>query len=107
MKYFAVYDDNGKAVSVGSVNAETLNQPEITKTEYDAIVAEMAAETEKADYADRVYRGEFTLAEVPTEWQDEVQMMVDGIIAAEGVYDPDNAEISDEDALAIIKGVAE
>lgn len=100
MIYFAAYDENGRLVSVGYTSAQTTTGTEITREEYEALSAEISA---KAEYAEKLYLGEITIENVPEEWRADVQEMVDERMAAEGEYDPD--EISDEEALDIIKGV--
>ena len=51
---------------------------------------------------DKLYSGEITIAEVPTDWQEEIQRRVDERIAAEG--EAAEQDISAEEALDIILG---
>ena len=72
---------------------------EITEAEYNALLAEIR---EKAALVDKLYSGEITIAEVPTDWQEEIQRRVDERIAAEG--EAAEQDISAEEALDIILG---
>ena len=72
---------------------------EITKAEYNTLLAEIR---EKAALVDKLYNGEITIADVPTEWQEEIQRRVDERIAAEGTAA--EQDISAEEALDIILG---
>lgn len=98
MRYFAEYDEKGKLIAIGAGDA--LNGVEITKEEYEALAADIALTFECVD---KVYRGEMTVEEVSERLQENVQEQVDARIADFGPYDPD--EISDEEAMDIIKGV--
>lgn len=98
MRYFAEYDEKGKLIAIGAGDA--LDGVDITKEEYEALEAEIA---QKAELAEMVYRCEIAIGDVPEEWQADVQERVDEMIADIGPYDPD--EISDEEAMDIIKGV--
>lgn len=103
MTYFAIYD-NGKLISVGYTSSSTTTGVEITQEEYEALSVEITA---KAEYVDRVYCGDIAIEDVPAEWQEDVQMQVDAMIADFGPYDPNTEpEITDEEALAIIQGVS-
>lgn len=94
MRYYAEYD-SGKVVAVGTGFGGT----EITKDEYNAVLAEIR---EKAALVDKLYSGEITIADVPTEWQEEIQRRVDERIAAEGAAA--EQDIPAEEALNIILG---
>lgn len=72
---------------------------EITEEEYNALLAEIR---EKAALADKLYTGEITIADVPTEWQEEIQRRVNERIAAEGTAE--EQDIPAEEALNIILG---
>lgn len=103
MRYFAEYDKNGKLIAIGAGDA--LNGVEITETEYNALAAEIEKKAvQVAEYVEKVYCGKIAIENVPAEWQEEVQAQVDAMIAELGPYDPD--EISDSEALDIIKGVS-
>lgn len=94
-RYYAQYNENGKLIAIGTGNGGT----EITEAEYNALLAEIR---EKAALVDKLYSGEITIADVPTEWQDEIQRRVDERIAAEGAAA--EQDISAEEALNIILG---
>lgn len=95
MRYYAQYNDNGKLIVIGTGNGGT----EITEAEYNSLLAEIR---EKAALADKLYTGEITIADVPTEWQEEIQRRVNERIAAEGTAE--EQDIPAEEALNIILG---
>lgn len=94
MRYYALYE-YGKLIAIGKGYGGT----EITEAEYNALLAEIR---EKAYLVDKLYSGEITIADVPTDWQEEIQRRVDERIAAEG--EAAEQDISDSEALAIILG---
>lgn len=94
MRYYVQYLDN-KLLAIGTGNGGT----EITEAEYNALLAEIR---EKAALVDKLYSGEITIADVPTDWQEEIQRRVDERIAAEGAAA--EQDISAEEALTIILG---
>ena len=96
MRYYAQYSDN-KLIAIGT----GLGGTEITEAEYNALLAEIR---EKAALVNRLYSGEITIADVPTEWQEEIQRRVNERIAAEG--SAEEQDISAEEALDIILGGA-
>ena len=95
MRYYAQYNDTGKLVAIGT----GYGGEEITEAEYNALLSEIR---EKAAMVDKLYSGEITIAEVPTDWQEEIQRRVDERIAAEGAAE--EQDISAEEALDIIIG---
>ena len=95
MRYNAQYSADNKLIAIGTGPGGT----EITEAEYNALLAEIR---EKADLVDKLYSGEITIAEVPTDWQEEIQRRVDERIAAEG--EASEQDISAEEALDIILG---
>ena len=95
MRYYAQYNDSGKLIAIGTGNGGT----EITEAEYNILLAEIR---EKAALVDRLYSGEITIDEVPTEWQEEIQRRVNERIAAEGAAE--EQDLSAEEALDIILG---
>ena len=95
MRYYAQYTDTGKLLAIGTGYGGT----EITEAEYNTLLAEIR---EKAALVDKLYSGEITLADVPTDWQAEIQRRVDERIAAEGTAA--EQDISAEEALNIILG---
>lgn len=94
MKYFAQYE-NGILTAIGTGAGGV----EITESEYNALLSEIR---EKAALVDKLYSGEITIADVPTEWQEEIQRRVDERIAAEGAAA--EQDIPAEEALNIILG---
>ena len=97
MRFFAQYNNSGKLLAVGTGNGGT----EITEAEYNALLSEIR---EKADLVDKLYSGEITIDDVPTDWQEEIQHRVDERIAAEGTAE--EQDISAEEALDILLGGA-
>ena len=97
MRYYAQYNDFGKLIAIGTGNGGT----EITEAEYNALLSEIR---EKAALVDKLYSGEITINDVPTEWQEEIQRRVNERIAAEGAAE--EQDISAEEALEIILGGA-
>lgn len=95
MRYYAKYNDSGNLTAIGTGPGGT----EITEAEYNAMLAEIR---EKAALVDKLYSGEITIADVPTEWQEEIQRRVEERIAVEG--EAAEQEISAEEALDIILG---
>ena len=97
MRFFAQYNNSGKLLAVGTGNGGT----EITEAEYNALLAEIR---EKAALVNKLYSGEITIDDVPTDWQDEIQHRVDERIAAEGTAE--EQDIPAEEALDILLGGA-
>ena len=97
MRYYAKYNDSGALLAIGTGNGGA----EITEAEYNALLAEIR---EKATLVDKLYSGEITIADVPTDWQEEIQRRVDERIAAEG--SAEEQDISAEEALDILLGGA-
>ena len=97
MRYYAQYNDTGKLVAIGTGYGGV----EITEGEYNRLLAEIR---EKAALVDRLYSGEITIDDVPTDWQEEIQRRVDERIAAEGTAE--EQDISAEEALEILLGGA-
>lgn len=95
MRYYAQYDDYGKLIAIGTGPGGT----EITEAEYNTLLSEIR---EKAALVDKLYSGEITIDDVPTDWQEEIQRRVDDRIAAEG--EAAEQDISAEEALSIILG---
>ena len=94
MRYFAKYSGD-ELIAIGTGNGGT----EITESEYNALLSEIR---EKAALVDKLYSGEITIADVPTEWKEEIQRRVDERIAAEGTAE--EQDISAEEALNILLG---
>ena len=95
MRYYAQYNDSGKLIAIGTGNGGV----EITEAEYNALLTEIR---EKAALVDKLYNGEITIDDVPTEWQEEIQRRVNERIAAEGAAE--EQDLSAEEALNIILG---
>ena len=95
MKYYAQYNDFGKLIAIGTGNGGV----EITEAEYNALLTEIR---EKAVLVDKLYSGEITIDDVPTEWQEEIQRRVNERIAAEGTAE--EQDLSAEEFLDIILG---
>lgn len=95
MRYYAQYNNSGKLIAIGTGNGGT----EITESEYNALLSEIR---EKASLVNRLYSGEITIDDVPTEWQEEIQRRVNERIAAEGAVE--EQDLSAEEALNIILG---
>ena len=97
MRYYAQYNNSGKLIAIGT----GLGGAEIAESEYNAMLAEIR---EKAALVNQLYSGEITIAEVPTDWREEIQRRVDERIAAEG--SAEEQDISAEEALDILLGGA-
>ena len=96
MRYYAQYNSDGAILAIGIGPGGV----EITESEYNTLLAEIR---EKAAFVDRLYSGEITIAEVPTDWREEIQRRVDEHIAAEG--EAEEQEISGDEFLSMIKEV--
>ena len=96
MRYYAQYNDTGKLIIIGTGYGGT----EITEAEYNTLLSEIQ---EKADYVNRLYSGEITIEDVPTEWQEEIQRRVNERIAAEGAAA--EQDISGDEFLSMIEEV--
>ena len=97
MRYYAQYNDTGTLVAIGTGYGGV----EITEGEYNRLLAEIR---EKAALVDRLYSGEITIDDVPTDWQEEIQRRVDERVAAEG--SAEEQDIPAEEALDILLGGA-
>ena len=95
MRYFTLHTASGKFLAIGTGPGGV----EITEAEYNRLLAEIR---EKARLVNALYSGEITLADVPTEWQDEIRRRVYERIAQQGAAD--DQELSAEEALQIILG---
>lgn len=95
MRYYAQYNDFNTLIAIGTGAGGT----EITKEEYDRLLAEIRT---KADLVNKLYSEEITLADVPEEWQEEIQRRVNERIEQQGALE--EQDISAEEALDIILG---
>ena len=99
MNYYVVVE-NGKIKRVEASSCEICKTGQkITEAEYNTLLTEIR---EKAALVNRLYNGEITIDDVPTEWQEEIQRRVDDRIAAEGTAA--EQDIPAEEALNIILG---
>ena len=94
-RYYCQYNDSGIILAIGTGPGGT----EITEAEYNALLSEIR---EKAALVEKLYSGEITIADVPTDWREEIQRRVDERIAAEGAAE--EQDIPAEEALDIILG---
>lgn len=102
--YYKRVDEAGNVVNTLTYNNFHPNitdslTVEISVEEYDVLSYEFA---EKASLADKLYRGEITVNDVPEAWQKDVQARVDDFIESMGTYD--SQDISADEALDIIVG---
>lgn len=95
MRYYAQYNASGKLLAIGTGYTGV----EITEAEYNLLLSEIR---EKASLVNQLYNGDITIADVPSDWQEEIQRRVDERIAAES--EADEQELSAEEALDIILG---
>ena len=95
MRHYALYDNKNNIVAIGT----GLGGVEITEAEYNRFLTEIR---EKATLVNKLYSGEITIDEVPTDWQEEIQRRVDERIAAEG--SAEEQDIPAEEALNILLG---
>lgn len=97
MRYYAQYDESGTLLAIGTGPGGT----EITESEYNRLLSEIR---EKAALVDKLYNGEITIADIPADWQAEIQRRVEERIAADGAAE--EQDIPAEEALDIILGGA-
>ena len=97
MRYYAQYNESNRLIAIGTGYGGT----EITESEYNTLLSEIR---EKAALVEKLYSGEITIADVPTDWQEEIQRRGDERIAAEGLAE--EQDISAEEALDILLGGA-
>lgn len=96
MRYYARYNDSGKLLAIGTGAGGV----EITEAEYNALISEIR---EKAALVDKLYSGEITLDEVPTDWQEEIQRRVNERITADG--EAAEQPVSGDEFLSMMEGV--
>ena len=95
MRYYAQYNEDNKLVAIGTGYGGT----EISEAEYNELLTMIR---EKATLVNQLYNGEIALADIPEEWQEEIQRRVDERIALEGTLA--EQELSADEALDIILG---
>ena len=96
MRYYAQYNDTGKLIIIGTGCGGT----EITEAEYNALLSEIR---EKADLVNKLYSGEITIVDVPSEWQEEIQQRVNERIAADG--EESEQDISGDELMSMMEAV--
>ena len=96
MRYYAQYNESGKLIAIGTGYGGT----EITEAEYNALLSEIR---EKADLVNKLYSGEITIVDVPSEWQEEIQRRVDERIAADG--EESEQDISGDELMSMMEAV--
>lgn len=96
MRYYARYSDSGKLIAIGIGSGGV----EITEEEYNHLLSEIRT---KASLVDKLYSGEITIDDVPTDWQEEIQRRVDERIAADG--EAAEQPISGDEFLSMIEEV--
>lgn len=80
-RHYAQYNESNKLIAIGTGPGGV----EITEEEYNTLLTEIRT---KADLVNKLYNGEITISDVPTEWQEEIQRRVDERKA----WDEENAE---------------
>ena len=96
IRYYAQYNDTGALLAIGTGSGGT----EITESEYNALLSEIR---EKAALVNRLYSGEITIDDIPTDWQEEIQRRVNDRIAAEG--EAAEQDISGDEFLSMFEEV--
>lgn len=96
MRYYAQYNENNRLIAIGTGFGGT----EITEAEYNALLSEIR---EKAAFVNKLYSGEITIDEVPTEWKEEIQRRVDERIAADG--EESEQDISGDELMAMMEAI--
>lgn len=96
MRYYAQYNENNKLIAIGTGYGGV----EITGSEYNALLSEIRT---KADLVNKLYNGEITISDIPTEWQEEIQRRVDERIAAES--EMEEQPVSSDEFYSMIEEV--
>ena len=95
MRHYALYDNKNNLVAIGTGYGGT----EITESEYNVLLSEIR---EKSTLVNKLYSGEITIGDVPADWKEEIQRLVNERIAAEGI--DEEQDIPAEEALDILLG---
>ena len=95
-RYFIEKNLQGEIIGIGI----GLNGIEITKEEYNSLLAEIRL---KAELVDKLYNSEITIEDVPTEWQEEIQRRVDERIEREAELEDE--PISSEEFYSMVEEV--
>ena len=96
MRYYAQYSEDSNLLAIGIGSGGT----EITESEYNVLLSEIR---EKADLVNKLYSGEITIDDVPSEWQEEIQRRVDERIAADG--EESEQDISGDELMSMMEAV--
>lgn len=96
MRYYAQYNESNRLIAIGT----GLGGTEITESEYNALLADIR---EKAAFVDKLYSGEITIDDVPSEWQEEIQRRVNERIAADG--EESEQDISGDELMSMMEAV--
>lgn len=96
MRYFSLHNGDHKLVGIGTGIGGT----EITEAEYNALLAEIL---KKAELVDKLYSGEITIDDVPTDWQEEIRRRVNERITADG--EAAEQPVSGDEFLSMMEGV--
>ena len=97
MRYYAQYNNSGALLAIGTGNGGT----EITEAEYNTLLSEIRT---KAALVNKLYNGEITIDDVPTDWQEEIQRRVTERQEAEQA-EPEETELEDAIAALNLLGV--
>lgn len=98
-KHFAQYNGENLVSIFTACGCASDGCVEITEAEYNTLLAEIR---EKAALVEQLYAEEITLADIPAEWQEEIQRRVNERIEADGLLA--EQDISADEALDIILG---
>lgn len=96
MRYYAQYNEENKLITIGTGFGGT----EITEDEYNTLLCEIRT---KADLVNKLYNGEITISDVPSEWQEEIQRRVNERIEYEGIIE--EQEISSDEFYSMVEEV--
>ena len=96
MRYYAQYSDSGKLLAIGT----GYGGAEITEEEYNCLLTEIR---EKAALVDKLYSGEITIDEVPSDWREEIRRRVNERITADG--EAAEQPVSGDEFLSMLEGV--